>query len=382
MGHYSCCVINCKNTSGNSQCKFYIFPKAAWKIDQRIKWIAAVKRKNDDGSPWHPKPDDKICSDHFIGGKKSDAQASPSYVPMILPKVYRKRKVNEPHVQARYTRLIKRRTTKAAADILEVSDTTTNEIIMEIGNQTQPRLVNQGCQVNIFSEINLWETTFICNSFIYTDHCDAEIQVDIATTTKIVTTTNPRKKDKSCCTNKKSFQDQSSETTSREFAGISSIKNDYELLDLAGVSFNNFDFLLTKLTVTKCTVSMKDRLLIFLMKMKTGLTFSALSVLFGKHRTTISRIFHSILKNLASASANLVFWPTRAAVQGTMPECFSPDYTNTRVIIDCTEFRIEVPSAVDDRVACYSHYKKSFTAKVLIGAGNLFHVLHSQNQFL
>ncbi|CAB3252333.1 unnamed protein product [Arctia plantaginis] len=50
-----------------------------------------------------------------------------------------------------------------------------------------------------------------------------------------------------------------------------------------------------------------------------------------------------------------------------MPKCFSPDYINTRVIIDCTEFRIEIPTAVDDHVVCYSHYKKGFTAKVIIG---------------
>ena len=35
-------------------------------------------------------------------------------------------------------------------------------------------------------------------------------------------------------------------------------------------------------------------------------------------------------------------------------------------IIDCTEFRIEVPAGVDKRVFYYSHYKKGFTAKVLI----------------
>lgn len=50
-----------------------------------------------------------------------------------------------------------------------------------------------------------------------------------------------------------------------------------------------------------------------------------------------------------------------------MPKFFHPKYINTRVIIDCTEFKIEVPSAVDDWIYCYSHYKKTFTAKVHIG---------------
>lgn len=50
-----------------------------------------------------------------------------------------------------------------------------------------------------------------------------------------------------------------------------------------------------------------------------------------------------------------------------MPQCFHPEFSNTRVIIDCTEFRIDVPAGVDNRVYTFSHYKKGFTAKVLIG---------------
>lgn len=117
----------------------------------------------------------------------------------------------------------------------------------------------------------------------------------------------------------------------------------------------------------KCKVSKENRLLIFLMKMKTGLTFSAISVLFAVHRTTISRIFFSTLEQLVSATANLVFWPEKDTVKGSMPQCFYPDYSNTRVIIDCTEFRIEVPASIENRVLTYSNYKKGFTAKVLIG---------------
>lgn len=103
------------------------------------------------------------------------------------------------------------------------------------------------------------------------------------------------------------------------------------------------------------------------MKIKTGLTFSALGVLFSVHRTTISVIFYEILQQLASATRNLVFWPDIDAVQETMPGCFLPDYSKTRVIIDCTEFRIDIPASVDNRVYTYSQYKKNFTAKVLIG---------------
>ena len=101
--------------------------------------------------------------------------------------------------------------------------------------------------------------------------------------------------------------------------------------------------------------------------MKTGLTFSAIGIFFNLHRTTVSKIFFSTLDYLSSSTANLVFWPSKAVVQKTMPDCFKPEYSNTRVIIDCTEFKIDVPKKVDDRVFCYSHYKRGLTAKVLTG---------------
>lgn len=150
---------------------------------------------------------------------------------------------------ARYTRLIKRRTTK-------VSDTTSQTIIEEGSewNQTQPLEVDQGCQINMFFESNLRDTTFTCIRLIYSDHCDADIQMNKAITSIIITINNSRKKDKNCYTAKKSYEDQSTETKSQEFVGISLIKDDQELLDLAGVSFSNFEFLLTILTMKKYTV--------------------------------------------------------------------------------------------------------------------------------
>ncbi|XP_044731816.1 uncharacterized protein LOC123294746 [Chrysoperla carnea] len=85
MGHQSCCVVDCKNTSRNSNCKFYKFPVGKWKLNQRKKWITAVKRQNIDGLLWSPKPMmDVICSEHFIGGEKSDVESSPNYAPISI----------------------------------------------------------------------------------------------------------------------------------------------------------------------------------------------------------------------------------------------------------------------------------------------------------
>jgi len=93
----------------------------------------------------------------------------------------------------------------------------------------------------------------------------------------------------------------------KHFTGIESVETDDQL---AGVTFENFQFLLRRLTedcADNCKISEKKGLFIFLIKMKTGMTFSAISILFCVHRTTVSRIFYSILQILACTIANLVF---------------------------------------------------------------------------
>ncbi|KAK0165609.1 hypothetical protein PV328_004111 [Microctonus aethiopoides] len=57
---------------------------------------------------------------------------------------------------------------------------------------------------------------------------------------------------------------------------------------------------------------------------------------------------------LAAATVNLVFMQRMHVVQATMPKCFYPKYFNTRVIIDYTEFKIEVPSTSDSQITIES----------------------------
>ncbi|XP_063634357.1 uncharacterized protein LOC134805000 [Cydia splendana] len=267
---------------------------------------------------------------------------------------------------SRYQRYMERSNKKErnTANVPNI-DSSTFEII----ENTPSTKIDKECQIEIFSSVENEGKTFICNRYIYSDKeiCDCEVQTEISSNSKIIKY-DKKTKHQGCNTIEKIYAHQATITENKYFTGFRSIGEDEELIDLAGVTLDNFRFLL-KRTVDKhkYMVAKEDRLLIFLMKMKLGVTFSALSVLFGVHRTTVSRIFYLYLEELASATSNLIFWPSKSVVQRTMPDCFHPNYSNTRVIIDCTEFQIEVPSTVDNRVWCYSHYKKGFTAKVLIG---------------
>ena len=50
-----------------------------------------------------------------------------------------------------------------------------------------------------------------------------------------------------------------------------------------------------------------------------------------------------------------------------MPTCFKEHYPNTRVIFDCTEIFIQMPSSFRAQSQTYSSYKSHNTAKGLIG---------------
>lgn len=102
------------------------------------------------------------------------------------------------------------------------------------------------------------------------------------------------------------------------------------------------------------------------MKIKLGLTYSALSVLFKIHRTTAQRIFIDILIIIYEKTKNIIFWPSKEVVSSILPECFKRNYPNCRCIIDCTEIRVEQPKTVEQRVYLYSNYKGCYTIKFLV----------------
>ncbi|XP_057302699.1 uncharacterized protein LOC130636867 [Hydractinia symbiolongicarpus] len=58
---------------------------------------------------------------------------------------------------------------------------------------------------------------------------------------------------------------------------------------------------------------------------------------------------------------------SKKTVAETMPKCFKDLYPTTRVIIDCTEIFIEMPSSYRSQSATFSSYKHHNTAKGLVG---------------
>jgi len=60
-------------------------------------------------------------------------------------------------------------------------------------------------------------------------------------------------------------------------------------------------------------------------------------------------------------------WPSREVIDKTMPKDFKKKYSATRVIIDCTEVRCQMPSSLHLNGELFSNYKHHTTLIGLIG---------------
>lgn len=151
------------------------------------------------------------------------------------------------------------------------------------------------------------------------------------------------------------------------FSGFHSISNEMQLKDLTGTTFKIFNLLLTLIPdSSNSSVTKENRLLIFLLKIKLGITYSAISILFNINRTTVTRIFYIILHFLANHTKHFIFRPNKRTVINTLLKAFKQNYPNCRCIIDCTEIKTEQPSTVEQRVYMFSRYKNAYTVKVLV----------------
>ena len=60
-------------------------------------------------------------------------------------------------------------------------------------------------------------------------------------------------------------------------------------------------------------------------------------------------------------------WPSRAQVDQHIPADFKDKYPSTRVIIDCTEMRCQMPKSLRLNSELFSSYKNHTTPKGLVG---------------
>lgn len=114
-------------------------------------------------------------------------------------------------------------------------------------------------------------------------------------------------------------------------------------------------------------VSLKERIVMTFMKLKTGLKYCVISILFDIVTTnTCIKIFHETICLLYKVLQPIILWPSLQDCQRNLPKCFA-DFQNVRVVLDCTEFQVATPKCLCCRLKTYSHYKSKQTIKFMTG---------------
>ncbi|KAK3929612.1 25-hydroxyvitamin D-1 alpha hydroxylase, mitochondrial [Frankliniella fusca] len=122
----------------------------------------------------------------------------------------------------------------------------------------------------------------------------------------------------------------------------------------------------TKFTDSELTP--KDRLFMTLLRLRRGIPLRDLKLLFNISEMYASKIVYTWIRFIAEEFKKLeeVMSVSGPAQNGLRPPCFQ-HFPNLRVVIDCTEFRIQRPKNLQQQRNSYSDYKGASTIKFLIG---------------
>ena len=116
----------------------------------------------------------------------------------------------------------------------------------------------------------------------------------------------------------------------------------------------------------KRKLSLLEEFVFVLMRLKVGLFLNYLADRFGISVAQSSKIFTTWINFLFNELQLLFPFPSQSKINKLMPSEFE-QYPSTRIILDCTEIFIEVPSSMKAQSQTWSDYKHHNTWKVLIG---------------
>ncbi|XP_057310068.1 uncharacterized protein LOC130648066 [Hydractinia symbiolongicarpus] len=360
----SCCAIQCENRrdGSNKELSFYRFPtnKTEKTKKRRKRWIAALRRKNWPESEIQV-DNARICSAHFVTGKKSDDPQHIDYIPSVFsfkPAVKRK----SLHDLDRYERLKKRKATsnanlfkkeesvgvqksKDAEESLVVDEpdfkATADKVVQTIAGID---LIQKYREMSLKTEIKRkdHEIKKLHQQLLQEKSKQKEVEIS-----KL----RVQLKQPTCYYNYL-------KTKPKDLAFLTGVPN-------AGVFEWIVDMIKENTEIIIQRLGYENHLMIVLMKIKLGLMNRDLSLRFGISEGNISKIFRTWIQPLALLLRNFIVWPDKDAMRSNLPSSFK-SFKNCISIIDCTEIFIERPINLTARAQTYSNYKNHNTIKYLI----------------
>ena len=109
-----------------------------------------------------------------------------------------------------------------------------------------------------------------------------------------------------------------------------------------------------------------DEFFLFMTYLSLGLMQKDLAQRFKIHQSTVSRIIKTWVNFLYTVLGAVGIWMSEEAVKAHLPDVFD-NYSDTQVVLDCTELRCQTPNSLLLQSEVFSNYKSHCTFKGLIG---------------
>ncbi|XP_029317899.1 uncharacterized protein LOC115028315 [Cottoperca gobio] len=136
------------------------------------------------------------------------------------------------------------------------------------------------------------------------------------------------------------------QTTQCDEIGYFMLHNDSDALLYTGVSLETFNILASTLegyVSNPFTMSVRDQVLMTLMKLRTNRMMGDLSRQFHISQSTICKIIPYWIDKLDEVLRPLIPWLPKETIEANMPEEFKKNFPNTTCIVDCSEILLQKP---------------------------------------
>ena len=108
---------------------------------------------------------------------------------------------------------------------------------------------------------------------------------------------------------------------------------------------------------SKRIMTVEEEFFLTLVRLRCALPTEDLNVPINLSSSSISRILITWIDFLHPQLGMLLIWASKETVVKTMPYCFKSKYPTTRIILDCTELFIEMPTSYRSQSSTSSSYK-------------------------
>lgn len=149
------------------------------------------------------------------------------------------------------------------------------------------------------------------------------------------------------------------------------IKTDTQLQAFTGVSSSVLDCLAQLLTLIVpaspyAELSMKQRVIMTLTKLRTNMGFEVLGAFFGVDRHTCGKYFSSTIKLMSLILKPCIYWPTKEENLMSMPKYFQKQ-SDTVMLLDMVKISLESPNCLKCHSELFTPNNSSSSIKFYTG---------------